>query len=71
MAISGKYGKIDIPRIGEDEPVLIIRAQDQLAAAAVELYCILATSHGAPVVDSLQDEIENLSSWGGIKKIPD
>ena len=71
MAISGKYGKIDIPKIGKDEPVFILRAQDQLAAAAVELYCILANSHGVPVVDKLQHEIENLNSWEGIKKMPD
>ncbi|UCD78894.1 MAG: hypothetical protein JSW26_26415 [Desulfobacterales bacterium] len=31
MAISGKYGKLDIPKIGEDEPVFILRAQDRLA----------------------------------------
>ena len=31
MAVSGKYGKLDIPKIGEDEPVFILRAQDKLA----------------------------------------
>lgn len=71
MAISGKYGKIDIPNIGDDEPVFVLRAQDRLAASAVELYCVLANSHGAPVVEKLQDEIENLRTWSGIKKMPD
>jgi len=34
MAISGKCGKVHIPRIGEEEPVFILRAQDQLAVYA-------------------------------------
>jgi hypothetical protein len=38
MAISGKYGQIDIPKIGEREPVFILRAQDLLAGPAIELY---------------------------------
>jgi len=71
MAISGKYGKLDIPKIGKDEPVFILRAKDRLAAAAVELYGIPASSHGAPVIEKLQDEIEKLRTWGGIKKMPD
>jgi hypothetical protein len=29
MAISGKCGKVHIPKIGEVEPVFILRAQDQ------------------------------------------
>ena len=29
MAISTKYGKVDIPKIGSDEPVFILRAQDR------------------------------------------
>ena len=37
MAISGKYGKLDIPRIGKDEPVFILRAQDKLAEMAIEI----------------------------------
>jgi len=31
MALSLKYGKIDIPRINDGEPVFILRAQDKLA----------------------------------------
>lgn len=30
MAISGKYGKLSIPKVGADEPVFILRAQDKL-----------------------------------------
>ena len=37
MALSGKYGKLNIPRIGEEEPVFILRAQDRLAEFAIEM----------------------------------
>jgi len=29
MAVSTKYGNVDIPKIGVDEPVFILRAQDK------------------------------------------
>ncbi len=31
MALSGKYGKLNIPRIGDEEPVFVLRAQYRLA----------------------------------------
>jgi hypothetical protein len=52
MAISGKYGKVDIPKIGADEPVFILRAQDSLAGTAIEMYRLLAASHGRPLANS-------------------
>ena len=71
MAISGKYGKIDIPKIGEREPVFILRAQDKLAMYAIEMYKLLTSSHGASVGGSLEDEIASFRHWQGQKKIPD
>lgn len=71
MAISGKYGKIHIPKIGEDEPVFILRAQDKLAPTAIEMYKLLASSHGAILADPLQKEIDAFKKWSGIKKLPD
>ena len=71
MAISGKYGKIHIPKIGEEEPVFILRAQDQLAMYAIEMYQLLAASHGASVSGSLSDEITSFKHWKGRKKTPD
>jgi len=71
MAISSKYGKIDIPKIGKDEPIFILRAQDKLAEAAIEMYKSLATSHGSTVADLLPKEIERFRKWTGAKKIPD
>ena len=55
MAISGKYGKLDIPKIAADEPVFILRAQDLLAALAHAIFQetpladkALATIQGMP-----------------------
>lgn len=71
MALSSKYGKIDIPKVGKDEPVFILRAQDKLALTAIEMYKSLAASHGSPVADALQKEINRFRRWAGAKKIPD
>lgn len=71
MAVSGKYGKIDIPTIGEEEPVFILRAQDKLAEHAIEMYRAMAASHGSPVVETIDEEIEQFRSWAGHKKVPD
>ena len=71
MAISGKYGEIDIPTIGEEEPVFILRAQDRLAQGVVEIYKVLVNSHGSPLAEQLDEEIERFRNWGGPKKMPD
>ncbi len=71
MAISGKYGPIDIPKIGEREPVFILRAQDLLAGPAIELYKTLVRSHGSPLTEELGKEIGRFQRWTGFKKIPD
>jgi hypothetical protein len=51
VAISNKYGNINIPKIGDNEPVFILRAQDELAEHAIEMYRTLAASHGSSVVN--------------------
>ena len=71
MASSGKYGKVGIPRIGEDEPVFILRAQDRLALRTVEIYKILAAAEGASVAKGLNEEIERFRRWPGPTKMPD
>jgi hypothetical protein len=71
MAVSGKYGKLSIPRIGEDEPVFILRAQDRLAEPAIEMYRLLAGSHNSQVTNALQNEIDRFRKWQGNKKLPD
>jgi len=71
MALSGKYGKIDIPNIGDDEPVFILRAQDRLAQGMVEIYKVIADLHDSPLVDGLSKEIERFRNWAGKRKMPD
>jgi hypothetical protein len=71
MGVCGKYGKINIPKIGENEPIFILCAQDKLAVYAIEMYRSLAASHGSPLADGLQKEIDAFKKWKGPKKIPD
>lgn len=71
MALSGKYGKLGIPKVGDEEPVFILRAQDKLARPAIEMYRALVASHGSPLADGLQKEIDRFDQWTGTKKIPD
>ncbi len=71
MAISTKYGKVNIPRIGDNEPVFILRAQDMLAEATIGMYKLLAATHGSKLVASLDREIESFRKWQGAKKLPD
>jgi hypothetical protein len=71
MAISGKYGRLNIPKIGEDEPVFVLRAQDKLAEPTIEMYRALAASHGCRLAQGLQKEIDSFRQWKGAKKLPD
>jgi hypothetical protein len=71
MAISGKYGKMDIPKIGGDEPVFILRAQDRLAQGIIEIYKLITSQHGSHLKDGLDKEIERFRNWPGPKKMPD
>lgn len=71
MAISGKYGKIAVPHIKEQEPIFILRAQDLLAGPTLEIYEILARSQGAALAGGLKKEIGRFRRWPGPKKLPD
>jgi hypothetical protein len=71
MAVSTKYGKVNIPKISDNEPVFILRAQDKLAEAAIGMYKLLAASHGSRLAPSLDKEIESFRKWPGAKKLPD
>lgn len=71
MAVSGKYGRIDIPGMDPDEPVFILRGKDKLAVAAMTMYRALAESHASPVVDGIDAEVERFQQWGGLKELPD
>jgi len=64
MAISLKYGKIDIPNIPDDEPVFIIRAQDSLSVPVISEYLKLCVSGagGYPIPwDDLHEILDKFS----------
>jgi hypothetical protein len=71
MAVSGKYGKLIIANIGDEEPIFILRAQDRLAEPAIEMYRLLAASHCCQLAVALQREIDSFRQWQGAKKLPD
>jgi hypothetical protein len=71
MALSGKYGKLDIPKISNNEPVFILRAQDRLAATTMQMYKLLLESHGCLLAKDLDKEIEAFRAWPGQMKMPD
>jgi hypothetical protein len=71
MAVSGKYGNVPIPNVGNDEPVFILRAQDRLALAAIEMYKLLAETSDADVASHLDNQIEAFRQWKGKRKNPD
>jgi hypothetical protein len=51
--------------------LLFSAAQDKLAVAALEMYQVLAKSHGSPLANTVQKEIDRFERWGGPRKIPD
>jgi hypothetical protein len=71
MAYSKKYGKVNIPNIGEDEPVFILRAQDKLAADSIQDYKSRAARNKSKVVETIDKEIDAFKKWHGNKKLPD
>jgi hypothetical protein len=71
MAVSGKYGQVNIQNIGPNEPVFILRAQDELAVYAIEMYKLLADSHGCSITKSIDKDLGNFKNWPGKKKMPD
>jgi arylsulfatase A-like enzyme len=57
---------IDGPPIPDDEPVLVIRAQDVLAARMMRLYIdfyTLLDDHGDDVVDEMNEHLDALIEW--------
>jgi hypothetical protein len=71
MAMSGKYGKISIPKVGDDEPVFILRAQDRFAEGMIEIYKVITSFHDSPLVKELDREVERFRKWKGRRKMPD
>lgn len=50
MPIDNKYGRVTVERgtIGDDEPVVVFRAQDALLPRVLDIYGILCEIAGSP-----------------------
>ncbi len=70
MAICERYGKLDIPSIGKEEPVFILRAKDILAADAIKMYKLLAEAHGCELGEVVERQIRVFNEWAGAKSLP-
>ena len=59
-------------RIPDDEPVFILRAQDEIAATVVRLWCVLASERGTPIDKLIEAEglAESMEYWEN-RKVPD
>lgn len=67
------YNRIQDPagKIPDDEPVFLLRAQDELACIAVAFYADLCTRRQAPEVAAKAWEHANKMREWPVKKIPD
>lgn len=64
MAVSTKYGKLDIGNLGDDEPVFILRARDDIALLTILDYRSRAASEEfESVVASVDEEIAAFNAW--------
>jgi hypothetical protein len=50
MAIDPKYGRVTLEHgtVGEDEPVIVFRAQDKLLPMVMKIYAALCEEAGSP-----------------------
>lgn len=77
MAVSEKYGQIDILGIPDDEPVFIIRAKDALAVPATQDYLHRAVKSNCneEFVTRTGQSIELIAEWQNANqdrvKVPD
>ena len=67
------YNRIQDPagKIPADEPVFLLRAQDELACKAVEFYAFLCSkAQAAEVAAKAWQHAEKMRAWP-VKKVPD
>jgi hypothetical protein len=67
MAIDHKYGRVTLEHgtIGEDEPVVVFRAQDTLLSRVLAYYIMFCLQVGSPRhhIDSIQEARDKVISW--------
>lgn len=73
MAIDRKYGRIttQFGNIGEDEPVVVFRAQDKLLPALLAFYHYLCAKAGSPRrhLDIIMDTREVVQGWQHVNSL--
>lgn len=67
MAIDGKYGRVTLEKgtVGEDEPVIVFRAQDKLLPEVLNAYMRLAIHAGCPErhLEAIEDAKNAIEDW--------
>ncbi|HSJ74960.1 MAG TPA: hypothetical protein VK899_02070 [Gemmatimonadales bacterium] len=67
MGYDGKYGQVTLERgtIGEDEPVVVFRAQDRLLPKLLKIYKILCELAGSPQhhLDLIHESAMRVKAW--------
>ena len=79
MAIDGKYGRVttEFGDIGEDEPVVVFRAQDKLLPQVLAYYTMICMEAGSPRrhIDLIVDSRDRVAAWQPLEqhftKIPE
>jgi hypothetical protein len=67
MGVDGKYGRVttEFGDIGENEPVVVFRAQDKLLPKVMSYYLLFCLKAGSPRrhVNIILDTIERVRQW--------
>lgn len=67
MPVDGKYGRVTLEKgtVGEDEPVVVFRAQDRLLVPLLEEYRGLCWEAGSPDkhVSGIESTIKTVKEW--------
>jgi hypothetical protein len=67
MGIDSKYGRVttELGTIGEDEPVVVFRAQDATMVEVLQRYHLICLKAGSPRrhLLAILDAIENVKNW--------
>lgn len=67
MAIDGKYGRVTLENgtIGEDEPVVVFRAQDAMLPRLLDIYRFLCEIAGSPSrhLQLIRETTQTVKGW--------
>lgn len=67
MAVDGKYGRVTLERgtIGEDEPVVVFRAQDAMLPRLLDIYMFLCEIAGSPSrhMEKIREARQTVKGW--------